>query len=77
MPWRSHSMSLRPFIDIAAGYVSADQPVAAIALLRSIEAVALLREPCADLAPTRRLLGRIVRRLGTARTGCRSLAGRR
>jgi tetratricopeptide (TPR) repeat protein len=54
------SMSLRPFIDIAAGYVSADQPVAAIALLRSIEAVALLREPCADLAPTRRLLGRIV-----------------
>lgn len=53
------SMSLRPFIDIAAGYAAADQAVAAATLLRSVEAVARLREPSADLAPAQRLLGRI------------------
>lgn len=53
------SMSLRPFIDIAAGYASVDQTLAATTLLHSVEAVARLREPSADLAPAQRLLGRI------------------
>jgi tetratricopeptide (TPR) repeat protein len=53
------SMNLRPFLDIAAGYVTADQSPAAATLLRSIEAVARLRGDGFDLAPAQRLLGRL------------------
>ncbi|MGI8915203.1 MAG: tetratricopeptide repeat protein [Chloroflexota bacterium] len=53
------SMNLRPFIDIAAGYVTADQTVAAATLLRSVELVARLRGDGVDLAPAQRLLGRL------------------
>ena len=53
------SMNLRPFIDIAAGYVTADQVAAATTLLRSVEAVARLRGDGPDLAPAQRLLGRL------------------
>jgi tetratricopeptide (TPR) repeat protein len=53
------SMSLRPFMDIAASYAGAEQTLAATTLLRSVEAVARLREPSTDLAPAQRLLGRL------------------
>jgi tetratricopeptide (TPR) repeat protein len=53
------SMNLRPFLDIAACYVTADQAAAATTLLRSIEAVARLRGDDFDLAPAQRLLGRL------------------
>lgn len=52
-------MSLRPFVEIAATYVAADQPDAAATLLHSIQDVARLRGSEADLAPVEQLLGRI------------------